>query len=156
MLGAIYRYRWISETLVTGGQPTRDQFAGMQKAGIEAVINLALPTSDNAVPDEASIVTGFGMIYVQIPVKFDAPMARDFDAFCAVMKGLENRRKLVHCAANLRVSTFVYLYRVLFEKVPQRSAEEDLLALWKPEGVWERFVEEQLQRGGWNETKHGT
>ena len=151
MLSSIYRYRWISQTLVTGGQPTREQFASVREAGVEVVINLALPTSDNALPDEGALVTGLGMVYVQIPVNFEGPTTRDFEAFCGVMRGFEGRRKLVHCAANMRVSAFIYLYRVLCEGVSKSVAEEDLLAIWKPEGVWEKFVDEQLRRGGRNE-----
>lgn len=136
---------------MTGGQPTREQFTSVREAGIEVVINLALPTSDNAVADEGALVTALGMVYVQIPVNFEGPTPRDFEAFCGVMRGLEGRRKLVHCAANLRVSAFIYLYRVICEGVPVSVAEKDLLAIWKPDGVWEKFVDEQLRRGGRNE-----
>src|SRR5450756_117291 len=39
--------------------------------------NLALPTSDNAIPNEGSVVTSLGMAYVHIPVDFKAPTQKD-------------------------------------------------------------------------------
>ena len=86
------------------------------------VINLALPTSDNALASQGSIVAGFGMAYVHIPVNFKAPVAQDFQTFRGVMKAFEGRRVFIHCAINMRVSAFVYLYRVLEQHVPASEA----------------------------------
>ena len=80
-LSEIYSFRDISERLGTAGQPTESQFRAVKKAGFEAVINLALPTSDNALANEGSIVTDLGMTYVHIPVDFKAPTSPDFHAF---------------------------------------------------------------------------
>jgi hypothetical protein len=52
----------------------------------------------------------------------------------------------VHCAANKRVSAFVYLYRVLHEGVPEEEARKDLHAIWQPDEVWSRFIAEQMGR----------
>src|SRR5947207_669373 len=112
-LSEIYNFRSIGERLGTAGQPTEDQFRTVRDAGFEAVINLALPTSDNALAHEGSIVTGLGMSYVHIPVDFKAPTSTDFRVFCRVMEAFEERPVFVHCAANKRVSAFVFLYRVL-------------------------------------------
>src|ERR1700757_3355019 len=117
VLSGIYNFRSIDDKLGTAGQPTEEQFQAVRDAGFEAVINLALPTSDNALPHEGGIVTGLGMAYVHIPVNFQAPTAQDFRAFCGAMRAFEGRRIFVHCAANMRVSAFVYLYRVLHEHV---------------------------------------
>src|SRR5258706_5693691 len=117
MLSDIYNFRAIGDRLGTAGQPTVGQFGLVREAGFEAVINLALPTSDNALAQEGSIVTGLGMSYVHIPVNFEAPTAADFRAFCRVMDAFEGRRVFVHCAVNKRVSAFVFLHRVLHEGV---------------------------------------
>ncbi|MCC7374241.1 MAG: protein tyrosine phosphatase family protein [Verrucomicrobiales bacterium] len=140
----IYQYRAISDGLRTAGQPTEEQIRALREAGVEAVINLALPTSDNALANEGSIVTGFGMVYVHIPVDFRAPTSRDFRSFCGVMEAFEGRRVFVHCAANMRVSVFVFLYRVLNQGVARAEAERDLRAIWQPDEVWSRFIQEQL------------
>ena len=72
-LSEIRNFRAIGERLGTAGQPSEDQFQSIRDASFEVVINLALPTSQNAMADEGSIVTGLGMSYVRIPVDFTAP-----------------------------------------------------------------------------------
>jgi protein tyrosine phosphatase (PTP) superfamily phosphohydrolase (DUF442 family) len=147
MLTDIYNYRAIGERLGTAGQPTEEQLSAVREAGFEAVINLALPTSDNAIANEGSIVTGLGMSYVHIPVDFRAPSERDFRAFSRVMEAFAERPVFVHCAANMRVSTFVFLYRVLREGVAVAEAERELHAIWEPDEVWSGFIREQLKGG---------
>jgi protein tyrosine phosphatase (PTP) superfamily phosphohydrolase (DUF442 family) len=144
-LTEIRSFRAIGDTLGTAGQPTEDQFLAIRDAGFNAVINLALPTSDNALANEGSIVTGLGMAYAHVPVNFKAPSTDDFVAFCGLMKAFENRRVFVHCAANMRVSAFVFLYRVLRQNVARAEAEGDLRAIWEPDEVWRRFIEGQLK-----------
>jgi len=141
----IYNFRSVTTRLWTAGQPTEKQLHHVREAGFDAVINLALPTSDNAIPNEGSIVTGLGMAYIHIPVDFKAPTSHDFRAFCGVMDALVDRRVFVHCAANMRVSAFMFLYRVLRNDVPVPEAERDLHAIWQPDEVWSRFIHDQLR-----------
>jgi protein tyrosine phosphatase (PTP) superfamily phosphohydrolase (DUF442 family) len=145
-LADICSFRAISDRLGTAGQPTENQFRTVREAGFETVINLALPTSDNALPHEGSVVTGLGMSYVHIPVDFKAPTLRDFRVFCRVMEAFDGQRVFVHCAANMRVSAFVFLYRVLHEHLPAAEAERDLHAIWQPDEVWSRFIQDQLAK----------
>jgi protein tyrosine phosphatase (PTP) superfamily phosphohydrolase (DUF442 family) len=147
-LSEIYSFRAIGERLGTAGQPTEAQFRTVRETGFEVVINLALPTSDNALAHEGSIVTGLGMSYVHIPVDFEAPTTADFRAFCRVIAAFEGRRVFVHCAANKRVSAFVFLHRVLYGRVGMADAERDLHAIWQPDEVWSRFIRNQLESGG--------
>jgi protein tyrosine phosphatase (PTP) superfamily phosphohydrolase (DUF442 family) len=135
----------VGEKLGTAGQPSQPQFELIRKAGFEAIINLALPTSDNALANEGSIVTMLGMAYVHIPVDFKVPTPRDFRAFCRVLEAFQERPVFVHCAANMRVSAFVFLYRVLCQRVSIPVAEADLHAIWRPDEVWSRFIHEQLE-----------
>lgn len=145
MLSDIYNFRPIGERLGTAGQPTEGQFRAVREAGFEVVVNLALPTSDNALAHEGSLVSDLGMAYVHIPVDFKEPTAEDFSAFCGVMKAFEGRRVFVHCAANMRVSAFVFLYRVLVQNVSQTDAARDLHAIWEPDEIWADFIQEQLE-----------
>ena len=144
-LSEIYRFRAVGDRLGTAGQPTPAQFQIVRESGFEAVINLALPTSDNALANEGSVVTGLGMSYVHIPVDFKAPTRHDFRAFCRVMDAFDDRPVFVHCAANMRVSAFVFLYRVLCQQVPVSVAERDLYAIWQPDEIWSQFIQEQLK-----------
>ncbi len=145
-LAEIYNFRAVGDRLGTAGQPTQDQFRLVREAGFEAVINLALPTWDNALPNEGSIVTGLGMSYVHIPVDFKAPTSQDFRAFCRVMEAFDERPVFAHCAANMRVSAFVFLYRVLYQRIPLPEADRDLQAIWEPDATWSRFIQEHLKR----------
>src|SRR5882724_12080669 len=122
MLSDIYNFRAIGDRLGTAGQPTVGQFGLVREAGFEAIINLALPTSDNALANEGSVVTGLGMSYVHIPVDFKTPKSQDFRAFCRVMEAFEDRPVFVHCAANMRVSAFVFLYRALRQRIALSEA----------------------------------
>jgi protein tyrosine phosphatase (PTP) superfamily phosphohydrolase (DUF442 family) len=148
MLSEIYNFRAIGDRLGTAGQPTEGQLRMVREAGFEAVINLALPTSDNALANEGSVVTGLGMSYVHIPVDFKAPTAQDFRAFCRVMEAFDDRPVFVHCAANMRVSAFVFLHRVLRQRIALLEAERDLRAIWQPDEVWSRFIQGQLKSHG--------
>jgi hypothetical protein len=44
----------------------------------------------------------------------------------------------------MRVSAFMFLYRVLVRRVARAEAECDLHAIWQPDHVWSRFLQEQL------------
>src|SRR5262245_37755800 len=122
ILCEIYNFRIIGDGLGTAGQPTESQFQAIRETGFEVVINPALPTSDNALANEGSVVTGLGMSYVHIPVDFKTPTAENFRAFCRVMEAFDGRRVFVHCAANKRVSAFVFLYRVLHQGISRFEA----------------------------------
>lgn len=147
-LKAIRNYREIDRRLGTGGQPIAEQFMVIRGAGYRTVINLAMPDSTHALPDEAAVVAAQGMRYVHIPVVWERPTDEDFDRFCAVMdeERAADRKVFVHCALNKRVSSFVYLYRVLKLGVPKAEAARDLDAIWEPDEVWARFIDRQLQR----------
>ena len=148
-LSEIYNFRAVDVRLGTAGQPTKGQFPLIREAGFDAVINLALPTSDNALADEGAVVSGLGMSYVHIPVDFKAPASQDFRTFCQVMKAFDGRPVFVHCAANMRVSAFVFLYRVLRQRrCHRRGGESDLYTIWQPDEVWRRFIQEQFKSHG--------
>lgn len=144
ILSDICNFYQIGEALGTAGQPAERQFQAIRDAGYEVVINLALPTSTNAVVNEGGIVTALGMTYVHIPVDFKAPTTRDFQAFCGTMNTFAHRRVFVHCAANKRVSAFVFLYRVLRQSIAPVEADRDLRAVWQPDDVWSQFIRDQL------------
>ncbi len=139
-LAAITNYYEISAELGTAGQPRREQFQALQRAGYQVVINLARPDSPSFVADEAELVVGLGLEYVPIPVVWQAPRQQDFERFSAEMQRLAGKKVFVHCALNYRVSSFVYLYRTLFLNVPEQAAYQDLLAIWQPEEVWADFI----------------
>ena len=147
-LNSIRNFLQIDERLATSGMPAAEDFESIGRAGYGAVINLALPTSDNALANEGELVTRAGMTYVHIPVNFEAPRPEDFNRFAAVMDTLREERVFVHCAANMRVSAFVFLYRTLRSAQSRPDAEREMKRIWNPEGVWREFINERLAEAG--------
>lgn len=143
-LDGIYNYLEIDENLATSGQPTAKQFALIGDAGYQSVINLA-PSHfiENSLKDERAVLGELGVRYVHIPVDFKNPTRGDFDKFVNAMQSAQGEKVWVHCAANARVSAFVFRYRrdVLGEDEP--LAKRNLERIWKPLGVWKRFVGER-------------
>ncbi|MHC1781325.1 MAG: protein tyrosine phosphatase family protein [Anaerolineaceae bacterium] len=135
----------ISERLLTAGQPTPDELQQAAADGWQAVINLARPDSPGAFAGEDALCRGLGMAYTAIPVDFQNPTREDLAAFFEAMEMYKDVRLLAHCALNMRVSAFVFLYRVLKLGVPEDAAREDLLSIWEPEGVWQEFIERRLE-----------
>lgn len=132
----------ITADIGTSGQPRREQFALIAAAGYETVINLALPDSDHAIPEEGSLVTALGMRHVHIPVQFDAPTMADLKAFVGIVDGLAGSRIWVHCVVNARVSAFVYLYLKHVRGLAEAQCRTPLLDRWQPEmdTVWQEFL----------------
>lgn len=146
-LHAIFRFLPLGPRIGTAGQPAAEQFALLKEAGYGGVINLALPTSTNALPNEAQIVEDLGMRYVHIPVQFEAPTLEDLRRFFEAMDRLEPQKVFVHCALNLRVSAFMFLYRVLKLGTPIADAELALHRIWTPDPVWQDFIDRALRAG---------
>ncbi len=135
----------LDDRIATSGMPLPEHFAAMRHAGFDVVINLALPTSDNAIANEGELVAQQGMTYVHIPVNFERPTPADFDKFRRVMDALAGRKVFVHCAANMRVSAFMYLYRVARDPGCEAQAIADMHQIWRPDGVWKDFIEAQAR-----------
>src|ERR1051325_2479563 len=150
-LGAITNYLRLSPDLATAGQPTRKQFEDLSAAGFRTVINLALTTSTNALPDEREIVERHGMEYVHIPVVWEAPRFEEFATFAEVMRKRRAAPVFVHCALNMRVSAFVFLHRTLIDATAPAAAEKDLHRIWTPDEVWPAFIAEVRRR--WTEER---
>jgi hypothetical protein len=62
-LADIDNVREAGATLLTSGQPTKEQLAVVARSGVEVVINLAPHDAPNAREDEAGCVTAFLGLY---------------------------------------------------------------------------------------------
>lgn len=141
-LEKIYNFIKISDTLATSGQPTEAQMGEIAAAGYEVVINLALPTSDNALKDEAGTVRALGMDYHNIPVVWEAPKVNDFEQFVLLMDSLAGKKVFLHCAANYRASMFTALYAEKRWGWTRAQADAHIRRIWEPDEVWKKFIEE--------------
>lgn len=139
-LEIITNYLQISDQIATSGQPEDHQFKYIAAANYQVVINLAMPNSDNAIPEEGNIVTAHKMTYVHIPVPFDAPSTTHLKNFIGVMKTFSAQRVWVHCVVNYRASAFLYQYQRLVYGLPHAEALQVMLPTWEPNAVWQRFM----------------
>ena len=137
----VINYLEVSEHITTSGQPSAEDFATIASNGYQTVINLALSSSDNALVHEGDIVTGYGMTYLHIPVQFDRPQTAQFELFAQVLQHQAEDRVWVHCALNMRVSAFMYLYNILYRKLPETEAQQLLQRVWQPNPAWAQFID---------------
>ena len=137
----ILNYRYISDKLATSGQPTATELELISQAGYKTVLNLAPPNASNALPEEQAIATSLGMNYINIPVVWANPTMADFNQFCDVIENHKDQPIFVHCAMNMRVSAFMYLYRYLKLGVPVSEARATMTTVWEPNATWQNFIE---------------
>ena len=142
MIENIRDYHLISNRASTSGQPTPAQFSLIAQARYQAVINLALSSSTNALLDEGAIVTDLDMVYVHIPVVWEHPTLEDVKLFFNLMNSLDNYRVWIHCAKNMRVSCFIYLWQKYVRQLPDALAIYPMNQLWQPTGAWQQLIEQ--------------
>ena len=146
-LSSIYKYRAVDDWIATSGQPTAAQLGAIAKAGFTTVINLALHDDPRySLPDEPGAVTALGMAYVHIPVQFSAPTKEDLRLFFSAMDARQAEKVWVHCAANIRVSAFLGLCRVLRQAWDPDRAFATMNELWQVDPVWSAFIADRLAR----------
>jgi protein tyrosine phosphatase (PTP) superfamily phosphohydrolase (DUF442 family) len=147
-LQSIKNFRQASPEVATSGQPGSEHFAAMAAAGYVAVINLALHDNPSySLVDEPGDVGAANMGYVHIPVQFDHPAADDLARFMAAMDTYQGRKIWIHCAANIRVTAFLGLYRVLRQNWERTRAFELMYSVWEPNEVWSVFIDDALSGG---------
>ena len=138
-------FREVNASLLTAGQPSEAQLADAASQGVEVVINLALHDDPRySLADEPGCVRAAGMTYVHIPVQFDNPTKRDLMAFFDAMEVHRNKKVLVHCAANMRVTAFLGLWAIIREGQQEDQAFAVMRSVWEPNELWKTFIESML------------
>ena len=141
---SITNYLEIKPCLGTAGMPTLEQLKIIADSGYQSIINLALDQSPGAIVDEGFHATQLGMKYFHIPVIWEQPKVTQFTSFSSLMKQLEGEKIFVHCVLNMRVSVFVYLYRLLHLIDSPQDAYNEMLKIWEPDPIWQRFIDEVI------------
>jgi len=140
IVAGIRDYRKLSDLIATSGQPTRNELAAVAQAGYKVVINLHVSTD---LPDEGEVVRSLGMEYVHIPVPWEHPARDHLERFFEAMDARRDQRLFVHCAANMRVSAFMALYRI--HRLGWAEDEAlDFVDVPAFPPVWQAFIEEML------------
>lgn len=135
----------VFDWLWSSGQLSARDIDQLPAMGIDAVVNLALPTSSNALAGEAELITRHGIQYFQIPVIWESPQIHQLTTFFDLMGILRGRNVWVHCAKNMRVSSFVYLYRRLRLGESEDTASFPMREVWSPNETWQAFIDQALR-----------
>lgn len=140
----IFNYYKVPDLFETSGQPNNKQLISIANGGYEAVINLAPNTTiEGRIINEEAILKSNNISYIHIPVDFNNPLDEDFNKFVAALEQNKHKKIWVHCAANMRVSAFVFKYRRDVLGLSQKNIEEDLEAIWVPNKTWSSFLEKK-------------
>lgn len=131
----------VFDWLWSSGQLSERDIDELPGLGIDVVVNLALPTSSNALLGEAEMITGKGICYFQIPVVWESPEIDQLRLFFDLLDSLKGKKVWVHCALNMRVSAFIYLYRKLRLNEDETSANFPMRDIWQPNEVWHSFIQ---------------
>ena len=137
---SVFNYLALSDDVATSGQPTKAQFENIKAAGYETIINLLPHDHENSLPGQQALMDALGVTYIYIPVHFKNPRETDLETFCDAMEAAKGKKVWVHCAANMRVSAFIYRYRVEKLGYEESAARRDMEKLWTPFGTWKTFV----------------
>ncbi len=130
----------ISERLASSGQPEDKQFKSIARAGYQVVINLAMPNSENAIPEEGNIVTAHKMTYIHLPVPFESPNAHHLRDFFRIMQSFSSHKIWIHCVVNYRASAFLFQYYRLILGATGIEAKKVMWPDWQPNEVWQKFM----------------
>ena len=141
-LKKVFNYYQVPGLFETSGQPNNKQLISIANGGYEVVINLAPNTTiEGRVINEKDILKSNNITYIHIPVDFNNPLDEDFNKFVAALEENKHKKVWVHCAANMRVSAFVFKYRRDVLGLSQKNIERDLKAIWIPNKAWSFFLE---------------
>ena len=68
------------------------------------------------------------------------------EQFCIALRTHEGRPCWVHCAKNMRVSAFLYIYRSIFLNEPEEIASDPMVEIWEPNPIWRAFIDDAMRQ----------
>lgn len=142
----IRAWQRLGADVTTSGRLEPRDVARLAGLGVAHVINLALETHPEALPEEGARLAAAGIGYTHIPVPFDAPDDGHFAAFRAALDAAP-RPVHVHCIMNWRVAAFFYRWHREVAGMGEGHARALMARQWTPEGsdrpeaqVWAAFI----------------
>lgn len=98
-----------SANLWVSGQPSAEQFAEAQRAGVQRIINLR-PASEDPSRDEAAELAALGLPYTVLPIASAADLTRaNVEALDRLLAESAEQTTLLHCASGNRVGALMSL-----------------------------------------------
>ena len=140
-LSQIANFQFVHEHLLTSGQPTAEQLKQIKEYGVDTIINLAFSDADPHLEHEDKICAELGLNYIQIPILWDTPA----DDQCLVVLDLiahlvQEKMVWVHCAANMRVSSSMYISRQYFMDMDMPTTHEMMHQIWELNETWTGLI----------------
>ncbi len=142
-LDSLTNFQTNSNTMLSSGLPSSAHLLLLKQEGVVRVIDL-IPGNRS---EEISIVNELGMQYHNIPVAWTNPQVSDFLNYSAYMSlhRPEEGKVLTHCKLNWRGAVFTYLYRITVLSEDEKTAKQDLLAIWQPNSTWFAFMNKVIE-----------
>ena len=149
----IYNFRKINEKIAIAGQPTEDELRKLKNEGYECVFNLAPIDPRYSLDDEEGLIKSLRMEYLFQPVDFNSPMLDDFYEFGRNLSKVKDKKTLIHCAANYRVSVFFGHYAIQSLGWSQEKCNELIADVWSINDypVWTEFASILREHAGHTE-----
>jgi uncharacterized protein (TIGR01244 family) len=110
--------------ILTGGQPTLEQFEAISELGYTTVINLRSAAEMTAEIAGREDVEALGMNYVFIPVASPADLNRENVQLLADALAAADGPTVVHCASGNRIGAIFALKAIYLDDVPAEEALE--------------------------------
>jgi len=142
----IPNFLWVDAQVCTGGQPTLDALARLQRQGVRAVINLRRPDEPGALAEEAAYATQLGLRYFNIPIDPNAPQDAQVEEFLQVMADPANRPAFIHCTVGSRVGALWMIRRVLVDGWSVEAAEAEAKRIGLRNPRTRNFARDYLRR----------
>ncbi len=129
----------IDDKIYTSGLPNINDFECIAKKNFKIVISLTMPTDSKVIKNEEQILTKLNITYIHIPVNFYKPKIEDFKIFLKIINIFKDEKLWIHCTKNYRVTTFIYLYKLIELKEDDKKLLE---TFWKPNETWQKFIKD--------------
>ena len=97
------------EGLITAGQPSKEQFAALQSAGVAHFVSLR-PASEDGAGWEEALASSADFDFNRLPISGAGSLTREnVEAFAAIMEGVGDEPAVVYCASSNRVGAMLAL-----------------------------------------------
>jgi uncharacterized protein (TIGR01244 family) len=143
----IRAWQRLDDRTTTSGRLEDADVKRLADIGVKHVINLALDTHPEALPNEGAKLAAQGIGYTHIPVPFNAPGDSHFEAFRGALAEIGDAPVHVHCIMNYRVSAFYYRLNRDHLGMDETRARTLMEEQWAPDksdrpetAVWAEFI----------------
>ena len=138
----IFNFYQLTDLISTAGQPKAEEFRKVFENGYEIIINTAANDYDTVIPNEGEILQNLGITYINIPVILKSPKIEQYYYFRDLMNLFEGKKIFLHCAKNIRVSAFWYLYFTAEKGWEEEKAKTPIFKSWQPDEVWIKLIKQ--------------